>query len=314
MKLKYIIKIFFISLLLFSCTDREIYNGTGPDPSIGGVYTLIHGAVKGTLQKSASPFYVSSTITVQANDTLILEPGVEMFFNSSSLLLVSGTLFANGNPQNRITFKPFEINVGWMGIHILNTTTGSSLKFCEISDVYLPSESSIKNGAVEFTNAQGEISNCYFEYNYAAFGGAIYSENSSITIKNNIFYQNDAEVFGGAIFSLSSSNKIYNNSVYRNSCFNYGGGFVFEDAVNEDVQNNILYKNFSFTGDTRIAVFDSDSTHINLQYNYLGSDQMNPLFIDENNLKLQLSSPCIDNGNPDSAFNDVDGSRNEGFI
>ena len=35
------------------------------------------------------------------------------------------------------------------------------------------------------------------------------------------------------------------------------------------------------------------------------------LFIDENNLKLQLSSPCIDNGNPDPAFNDVDGSRND---
>ncbi len=309
MKLKYILKVFFVGLLLFSCSDREIYNGTGPDPSIGGDYTRIHGLVKGTLQKSESPFYVSSTATVEADDTLFIEPGVELFFNSASQLKISGTLIAIGNKQNKITFKPFE--VGWMGIHIINTTTGSSLKFCEISDVYLPPDISTKYGAVEFTNSHGEISNCYFEYNYAAFGGAIYSENSSVIIKNNIFYRNNAEVFGGAIFSLSSSNKIYNNSVYRNACFNFGGGFVFEDAVNEDVQNNILYRNFSFTGDTRIAIFNSDSIHINLQYNYLGSDQMNPLFIDEKNFHLSVGSPCTDNGNPDISFNDVDGSRND---
>lgn len=311
MNIKLVIILIFIGLLLLACTDREIYNGTGPDPSIGGDYTRINGIIKGTLLKSDSPFYVSATISVEGNDTLIIEPGVELFFNSSSQLKVTGTLVAIGDQQNRISFKPFEINIGWLGVHLLNTSTSSILRFCDISDVYLSTDSSVKNGAVEFTNAQGEISNCYFEYNYAVFGGAIYCENSSIEIKNNIFYQNDAEIFGGAIYSFSSSNKIYNNSAYRNSCYNYGGGFVFENALNEDVQNNILYRNFSFTGDSRIAIFNSDSTNINLQYNFLGSEQMNPLFIDEQNLHLQISSPCIDNGNPDPAFNDVDGSRND---
>ncbi len=296
-------------LLLFSCTDREIYTGTNPDPSIGGIYTEISGTMKGILSKSNSPFYVSSTITIATGDTLTIQPGTELFFGAASQLNVSGTLIAVGDRQNFITFRPFGYD--WQGIHIRNTFTESILKFCNVHDVYLPSDSSIKKGAVEFTNAAGKISNCTFTYNYTTFGGAIYSENSSITINNNIFYQNDAEVYGGAIYSLSSSNKIYNNSVYRNTCYTFGGGFVFDNAINEDVQNNILYNNLSSQGDRRIAFVDDDSSNVILQFNFLGYDRANPFFIAEGNFHLQSNSPCINNGNPDPAFEDVDGTRND---
>ncbi len=39
----------------------------------------------------------------------------------------------------------------------------------------------------------------------------------------------------------------------------------------------------------------------------------NPLFINENlgNFKLLLNSPCIDSGDPDIKYNDVDGTRND---
>jgi len=304
------IKLILAAILLFltCCSERELY-GPNPDPSIGGSYTEIQGIVNGLLKKSDSPFYVSNNIKVEAGDTLYIEPGCELYFGTAVRLDVNGTLIASGNLQNRITFKPFDID--WQGIHIINTSTISKLSFCNIHDVYLPQDSTIRKGAVEFTNAGGEISNCRFDYNYVTFGGAIYSDSSSLIITNNIFYRNEATVFGGALYSYKSSNEIYNNTVYRNSCFNYGGGFVIHEAVSEDIQNNIFYNNFAYTGDTRIALIATDSANVNIEYNFLGYSQLNPVFISEDNLHLQISSPCIDAGNPDPAFNDSDGSRND---
>jgi hypothetical protein len=309
MKTKIIFVIAVVALLIISCTDRETFTDPNKNPSIGGVYTEINGSINGVLKKSDSPFYVSGTITVNTSDTLIIEPGTELFFGEASQLIVKGTLVAIGNQQNNISFKPFEID--WQGIHIINTSTESILRNCVISDVYLPQDSLTRKGAVEFTNAAGEIINCYFKYNYTTYGGAIFTDNSSVTIKNNIFYRNYAEVFGGAIFSMNSSNKIYNNFVYRNTCYNTGGGFVFYDAANEDVQNNILYRNLSSKGDTRIAYVNDDSTNVFHQYNFLGSNEANPFFVAEENFHLQTNSPCINNGNPDPLFNDADGSRND---
>lgn len=309
MKLKLIAFLLFTILLFLSCAERDLFINPNPNPGLGGDYTEIKGRINGTLKSSDSPFYVSQTITVEPGDTLIIEPGVELFFASASQIKISGTLIAEGTVQNKINFKPFSYD--WMGIHISNTNTESILKFCIISDVYLPQDSSVREGAVEFTNAAGEISNCYFTQNYTTFGGAIYSENSSLTITNNVFYRNEAIVFGGAIYSNSSSNKIYNNTAYRNVCINYGGGFVFDNAINEDVQNNILYRNFSYSGDPRIAILNSDSSDVQLQFNFLGSDNSNPMFISEENYHLQPNSPCRDAGNPDPIFNDVDGTRND---
>ena len=43
-----------------------------------------------------------------------------------------------------------------------------------------------------------------------------------------------------------------------------------------------------------------------------GNINADPLFVDAENgdYHLQNSSPCIDAGNPDAQYNDIDGSRN----
>ncbi len=102
-----------------------------------------------------------------------------------------------------------------------------------------------------------------------------------------------------------------NNTIYENTCFNYGGGIVLRDPLTTEIQNNIFFNNLSFTGDNRISIVAGDTSNVSKQYNYLAFGPMNPLFISNDNLHLSSDSPCINNGNPASEYNDVNGTRND---
>jgi predicted outer membrane repeat protein len=283
--------------------------GNGIDPTIGGIYTEIRGEQSGVLAKNKSPFFVSGNITVNTLDTLIIQRGVELFFKEKTSLIVNGVLITDGTRFEPIRFTAFEYD--WEGIHIINPVGSSSLIFCIFEYIYLPRLTSAENGAIEIENASVEIKNCYFQNNYVQNGGGLAITNSNVTLINNVFYKNTADVYGGAIFSQNSSNQIINNTFYKNNCYNYGGGLVIAEPVNEDLQNNIFFDNFSYRGDSRIAILLGDSSNIYEQYNFLAFGTMDPLFISEDNLQLSEISPCINSGNPLPEFNDPDGSRND---
>ncbi len=296
-------------LLLISCRENAGLKDEVVNPALGGVYTETGGTLKGRLKFSDEPFLVTSDIKVDSSDTLIIEPGVNIFFKESRRMIVNGVLIAAGTRQKPIVFTSFLSD--WLGISIIDSPDTSVFKFCVVRDVFQRSGDPAKNGAVEVNNSSAVFENCIFISNTARYGGGIAVINSSATIKNNIFRDNDTDIYGGALYALNSSTQLINNTVFRNICFNFGGGFVFDEPVNADVQNNIFYKNFSFLGDPRIAFRNGDSTLVNQQYNFLAFGSMDPLFISSDDLHLSDDSPCIDAGNPDPAFNDVDGTRND---
>ena len=92
---------------------------------------------------------------------------------------------------------------------------------------------------------------------------------------------------------------------------NYGGGIVIIDPVNEEIQNNIFFDNRSYLGDPRIQIISGDSANVIEQYNFLAFDEMDPLFISPTDFHLSNESPCIDEGNPEPEYNDINGSRND---
>jgi len=155
------------------------------------------------------------------------------------------------------------------------------------------------------------VENCTFKINSCIYGGGLFILNSGAVIKNNIFKDNDAEIYGGAMFLQNSETVIINNTIYRNTCFNYGGGIVLRDPLSTEIQNNIFFNNLSFTGDNRISIVAGDTSNVSKQYNYLAFGPMNPLFISNDNLHLSSDSPCINNGNPSSEYNDVNGTIND---
>jgi hypothetical protein len=297
-----------ILVFLNSCADRSLF--TDPtDPGLGGVFTVIKGELSEPLLKNKSPYYVSEDISVTAGTTLNIEPGTLIFFKSDAGLFIYGGIRAIGNKDSRIVLEGF--GTAWNGIHSENPTDSLIFIFCDIKEAYLPIGSESKYGAVETSYANVIVKNCYFNYNYAQYGGGITLLYCNSEIINNIFYDNECLDYGGAILSQNSYNKIINNTFYKNYCLNFGGAITVVDPVYEEIQNNTFYDNFSYLGDSRIHLVSGDSTNIFEQFNYLDPDSLNPLFISETDFHLQVNSPCKDAGNPSPEFNDWDSSRND---
>lgn len=296
-------------MLLFSCADRELFIDPGVDPGLGGTYTKISGSISGTLKKNDSPFLVTEFLYVEANKTLIIEPGAIIFFKDGISFHISGNIEALGTKEQPILFTTL-LN-DWQGIQIVSASAKSVFSFCVFEKVYLPQDSQLKYGAIRIDNAEAEFTNCIFKNNYVQFGGALAIEAANVVLTNNIFYNNEAVVYGGAVLSERSSDKIINNTFFRNYCINYGGAIVLADPVMEEIQNNIFYDNHSNLGDPRIEIISGDSLNVLQQYNFLAFGNMNPYFISDIDLHLSENSPCTDAGNSDPIYNDADGSRND---
>ena len=296
-----------------SCRENLINDEGGVNPGLGGNYTKLSGYLSGILSLTDSPFLVSDDINIQLKDSLKIEPGVIIFIENNKKINVAGTLIAEGSREKIINFRSSgDTNDDWWyGIRITNSTTTSKFKFCIIEHVGQSINDQFTNGAIEINNSQAEIENCVIRTNYGRYGGGLSVINSDVSLTNNIFRDNDAEVYGGAIYLQNSNAVIINNTFYRNSCYNYGGGVVLADLLTTEIQNNIFYDNFSFTGDRRISIISGDSSNVMEQYNFLAFADMNPLFVSADNLHLSSESSCINQGNPDPKFNDVNGSRND---
>ena len=313
MRYKVLNILFFAVLISLACRENSLFDDDGPNPGLGGDYTEISGDLSGTLSLTDAPFLVTDDLNINGNDTLLIEAGVTLFFNNNKKITVSGTLVAEGSSNQMIVFRSSgDTNEDWwLGIRISNPTTVSKFKFCVIEHVNQNINDQFSNGAIEISNSKVVIENCVFRTNYSTYGGGFSALNSDVTLMNNIFRNNDAELYGGAMLLQNSTSVIINNTIYRNTCYNYGGGITLNDPLSTEIQNNIFYENFSFTGDNRIAIVSGDSSNVMEQYNFLAFAEMNPLFVSDNNLQLSPESPCIDQGNPEPQFNDINGSRND---
>ncbi len=300
-------------LFIYSCRENSDSGNNIIDPTLGGVYTEIQGNISGTLAFNDAPFLVVNDISVSAQDTLKIDAGVTLFFDDDTKLNSAGVIIAEGTKLKPIIFTSFHTSFlsGWLGISIANQTDTSIFKFCIVEKVFQESNDPLTNGAIEINNSNVVVENCVFKINSCIYGGGLFILNSGAVIKNNIFKDNDAEIYGGAMFLQNSETVIINNTIYRNTCFNYGGGIVLRDPLSTEIQNNIFFNNLSFTGDNRISIVAGDTSNVSKQYNYLAFGPMNPLFISNDNLHLSSDSPCINNGNPSSEYNDVNGTIND---
>jgi len=311
MKLRIILISSFLLCIIYSCRENSDSGNNIINPTLGGIYTEIEGAISGTLAFSDAPFLVVGDISVSANDTLKIDAGVTLFFENDTKLTSAGVILAEGTISNPITFTSFSFLSGWSGISITNQTNPSTFKFCIVQEVYQQNNDPLTQGAIEISNSNVVVENCLFKTNSCIYGGGLFILNSDAVIKNNIFRDNDAEVYGGAMFLQNSNAVITNNTIFHNSCFNFGGGVVLQNPFTTDIQNNIFFRNLSFTGDNRISIVTGDSANVNEQYNYLAFGSMNPLFISNEDLHLSSDSPCINEGNPAPEYNDVNGTRND---
>lgn len=298
-----------LSLLLNSCVERLNFDDNDGIPPVTGLFTEIGGQISGKLTKSDSPYLVKEDITIESSDTLIIEPDVSLYFDDGTKLIVKGTLISKGTRFRPIIYTAY--NNYWEGIKFLYSFNNSIMQFCVIEKIVFEKQDGTGYSAISLTNSVVELKNNYITNNKSKNGGAIGIRGSQLTIYNNIFTNNSSQYQGGAIHSLNSNLKVINSVFYKNSSTLEGSAIYTDRPVRTEIQNNIFFRNNSQSRQTDFYFASDDSTNLIEQYNFFGNEDNDPMFLYEDDFRLYYLSPCKDAGNPDPAFNDLDGSRND---
>jgi hypothetical protein len=197
-----------------------------------------------------------------------------------------------------------------------------------ISDNTIRGNTAGDGGGLYLSNSGSLLSGNTIINNLASDGGGVLCVNSNLDLRNNIFSNNSASLginnIGGGINCRISSLTVVNNTFYGNFADDYGGGISCDGASNLTVSNSILWANsssngpqiYSFGGSVIVSYSDIEGG-----WSGDGNIDEDPLFGDPLNNDLNLTwatfpdpdtkSPCIDTGNPDTEYDDPDGTRND---
>jgi hypothetical protein len=169
-------------------------------------------------------------------------------------------------------------------------------------------------------------------------GWAVSLSQSCSTIKNNFIYSSGGF---GIIMTNEKGDKVYNNLIIdksTNATGFYAGSYIVNssniDIVNNtittkgigidassstsNIQNNIIVNNADYGVSFSTASVMDYNAFWNNAVNYNGINGIHNIntvimFADTStdNYRLLPGSPCINAGNPDPEYNDVDGTRND---
>lgn len=96
--------------------------------------TQVNGDVSGHWDIDGHPYVANGDINLLANDSLIIDPGVEVRFGSGTLFNVSGTLIAIGTEEDSISFRANTGRIGdWRWLRFIGgRASNSMLSYCKI--------------------------------------------------------------------------------------------------------------------------------------------------------------------------------------
>jgi M6 family metalloprotease-like protein len=298
----------------------------------------ISGNVAGEWRLQYSPYTVTSDLWVNQDKSLIIHPGVEIVINDGSVFTIHGTIIADASEGEQIIFRS---DNGWQGMKILSSDNDNQIINCRFTDSY--------RGALEISNSRVNVEQSVF-YNNSSLGtgGAFeISHSDEVTLHNNIVSNNSSTQSSGPI-NLINSSPIISNNIIVNNDGNLAGAMIIRTDSNPLVINNTIANNSS--DNSLIFVFQANATIMNsiLQhdgevitevgsnidityslvsggYEGTGNIDSDPLFSSPSGGSgseydgtsalwyLQEDSPCIDAGNPDPEYNDIEDPENPGY-
>ena len=158
-------------------------------------------------------------------------------------------------------------------------------------------------------------------------GGVYFDSSTSGVIENNIISDNFSRDYaGGVLLSEVADVQVINNVIVDNTTTSdLGSGLSLYGDGSATIKNNIIAYGVGGAGIVAIGsgtvnecsynnVYDNDTADISAPACEVGTNfTADPLFVSRStgDYALQAGSPCIDAGDPDSALEDVDGSRND---
>jgi len=221
--------------------------------------TYVSGENSGKWTAVHSPYVVTADVTIPANDTLIIEAGVEVRFNSGTAIRVysaSQYFFVKGTQETQVHFTSNESNPhagDWNGIVLSGTWSRASMKNCIVEYA--------KNG-IECT---AWASGCDDADNYSLIDSCIFRYNSL----NGIYCRGSGSSYSGCTFPKtgSSSPTISHCQIYENQGSGIGlvayDGFMSNGNINATIDHNVIRNN----GQDGIVCYGDDNVQPEIRYN-----------------------------------------------
>jgi PKD repeat protein len=300
----------------------------------------VSGTLSGAWLPEFNPYVITGDIDVAVGNQLSIQPGVEIQFDADVQLNVNGLLVADAS-STRSDPIVFTSDSSWGGIRFFNTLEDNLLANCEISNA------TISAILVEGDSRVDVIGCKIYDNNTTSLAAAIEVVGSdNVLVSQNIIANNTSTSNSGAITCTASIIEISNNIVVNNT--GQWGAFSFKNDSNSTLTNNTIANNLSSNttpylmfllnsvpvisnsiiidnGEVYFPQSTPDITYSCVTGGFTGEGNIDedPLFVaategdgtDYDGLLadwiLQTGSLCIDAGNPDAIYNDVDGSRND---
>jgi hypothetical protein len=280
-------------------TDVALYsNKTLNSITLQKEVQSIFGNISGILTQGE--YNVTDTLYITESDSLVIEPGTVLNFNTGAEFVVSGHLKAEGTKENNIYFNS-------TGNGIVINDVSCKLSYVNINGNY----EFQKNGVEIKATAYIFLSNCSINAFNCGIGGFHSSPSSTLVVENTIIKCSKG-------IDNASNTNIYNSTIVTTD---FQG---INNLGSMNIYNSILYGAYTPSCDEGIYnlgsiniynsnVFGYDSNFCNCGA-YIGvivttnangdpcdayeNISMNPNFIDipGNNYRLQSDSPCIDAG------------------
>ena len=219
--------------------------------------TQVSGNQSGTW---SGEIHIVGDVMVPEGETLTVEPGTTVIADGYFQILSLGSFYAIGEESARIIFTVADttgysnyndIEAGaWKGITFSKAPT-VNLSYCDFS--YGKTALDGDGGAMRvYLTREMEINNCTFHHNTARKrGGAMYAENSVLSIHDCEIYDNFATGFEGSYtwgvgFQFLKCDIVMNEMVFHdnNSDSAYGGGMNI-DSCNMELKNAVFYNNWA---------------------------------------------------------------------
>lgn len=299
---KYKMRLFLYSIIIAICNI-----------SLVSAQTIIpdNAEVSGKWTKTNSPYIINGIATISENDSLIIEPGVEIHFKTGTdnsflydgsvnvgLLYIKGTLKAEGTFTDNIVFTRQGTEGSWgCVIFHSNADINSIMNYCVVeyanSITYL--ENKFYYGAVGINNRGIKLYNSKIIKNYHA---GIYVEKSKPEIINNVIAENKGYGINLNNGLWTDTVKIYNNTIIGNE-----NTALYDSGICCRVLNCIFWGNRNSFYISNCDVFVSNSLvqedalsnlseRLNLSENVIYN--IDPQL--KSDYSLALNSPCINNG------------------
>lgn len=223
MKTRYL---YFSTLILSFLVSYISYS---QDTTISGRY------VYGTWSNSYSSYLIDPTdIELRQNDSLIIEPGVQIIFKKENAsFTVYGSLKAVGNDEDTIIFKSINESTFWQGITFDsdegNPENQSWIKFCHFENTKDP-PSAVNFGSIKVL--QHKLDSVEDSRFVNCEQALTLSQKSHLSMVKNCIFD---EIFGEYAINLKGNSKVEDFSLVNNKFFN-----IRQDAVKIEFNQNKL--------------------------------------------------------------------------